>query len=78
MLRRDFLSASSLLMGMSSASLASAAPIVAAKGAGTAKNILDYNAISDGKTLNTKAIQRAIDDVFQSGLRGNAFGHGNW
>ena len=41
--------------------------MIAAKGAGTAKNILDYNAIPDGKTLNTKAIQRAIDEAFQAG-----------
>jgi len=54
-------------MGMSSASLAAAAPMITVKGAGTAKNILDYNAIPDGKTLNTKAIQRAIDEVFQAG-----------
>lgn len=67
MLRRDFLSASSLVMGMSSASLVSAAPLMTAHGVGTAKNILDYNAIPDGKTLNTKAIQRAIDEVFQAG-----------
>jgi polygalacturonase len=67
MLRRDFLSASSLLVGISSASLAAAQPMNTAKGAGTAKNILEYNAIPDGKTLNTLAIQRAIDEVFQAG-----------
>lgn len=32
-----------------------------------AKSILDYGAKPDGKTMNTKAIQRAIDDVFQAG-----------
>lgn len=61
MLRRDFLSASSLLMGVSAAGLGSAAPIAAAK------NILDYGAKPDGKSLNTSAIQRAIDDAFQAG-----------
>lgn len=30
-------------------------------------NILDYGAIADGKTLNTKAIQKAIDDCHANG-----------
>lgn len=30
-------------------------------------NILDYGAIADGKTLNTKAVQKAIDDCSASG-----------
>lgn len=30
-------------------------------------NILDYGAVSDGKTLNTKAVQKAIDDCSNSG-----------
>ncbi len=38
-----------------------------AKNSGTTKNILDYGAIPDGKTLNTAAIQRAIDDTFRTG-----------
>lgn len=67
MLRRDFLSASSLVMGMSSTGIASAAPIMAAGSATTFKNILDYGAMPDGKTLNTNAIQRAIDYVHDAG-----------
>ncbi|MEW6235358.1 MAG: glycosyl hydrolase family 28 protein, partial [Candidatus Omnitrophota bacterium] len=30
-------------------------------------NILDYGAVADGKTLNTQAIQSAIDDAAQAG-----------
>jgi polygalacturonase len=60
-------------MGLSAAGLGSATPMMAAqsaeltKGKGTAKNILDYGAVPNGKTLNTKAIQRAIDDVSRAG-----------
>lgn len=61
MLRRDFLSASTLALGLSATGVGSAAPLLAAK------SILDYRAVSDGKTLNTKAIQRAIDDVYRAG-----------
>jgi polygalacturonase len=61
MLRRDFLSASSLALGFSVPRVGSAAPQSAAK------SILDYGAVADGKTLNTKAIQRAIDAVFRAG-----------
>jgi len=61
MLRRDFLSASSLALGFSTAGLGSAAPLLAAK------SILDYGAVPDGKTMNTQAIQRAIDTVFRAG-----------
>lgn len=61
MLRREFLSASSLAIAVSATGVGSAAPMV------TAKSILDYGARPDGKTMNTKAIQRAIDDVFQAG-----------
>lgn len=61
MLRRDFLRSSSLVAGLSAAGIGSAAPLSAAK------NILDYGASPDGKTNCTKAIQRAIDEVFQAG-----------
>ena len=61
MLRRDFLSASSLTLGFSAAGVGSAAPLLAAR------SLLDYGAVPDGKTLNTKAIQRAIDTVFRAG-----------
>ena len=61
MLRRDFLSGSSLALGFSAAGVGSAAPLLAAK------SILDYGAVPDGKTMNTKSIQRAIDAVFAAG-----------
>ncbi|HEX4030633.1 MAG TPA: glycosyl hydrolase family 28 protein [Terracidiphilus sp.] len=61
MLRRDFLSASPLVMGLATAGVGSASPLKAAK------SILDYGARPGGKKLNTKAIQRAIDDVFTAG-----------
>jgi polygalacturonase len=61
MLRRDFLSVSSMAMAVSATGVGSAAPLLAAK------SVLDYGAKPDGKTLNTKSIQRAIDEVFQAG-----------
>jgi len=61
MLRRDFLSGSSLAMAVSATGIGSAAPILAAK------TIVDYGAKPDGKTMCTRAIQRAIDEVFQAG-----------
>ncbi len=61
MLRRDFLSGSPLAMSMAATGVGLAAPIM------TAKSILDYGAKPDGKTLASRAIQRAIDDVFQAG-----------
>lgn len=67
MLRRDFLSASSIALGMSATGIASTAPLVTAKGVGATRSILDYGAVPDGKTMNTRAIQRAIDETFQSG-----------
>lgn len=61
MLRRDFLS-----------TLPFALSVVAARHgfsqlAPASKSVLDYGAKPDGKTLNTLAIQRAIDDVFRAG-----------
>ena len=61
MLRRDFLVQSSL-----------AAAINASRGAfawarDATKSILDYGALPDGRTMNTRAIQRAIDDSFGNG-----------
>ena len=61
MLRRDFLS-----------TLPFALSVVAARRgfsqlAPASKSVLDYGAKPDGKTLNTLAIQRAIDDVFRAG-----------
>ena len=61
MLRREFLSASSIALGVSATGIGSAAPLRAAK------SILDYGALPGGKTLNTKSIQRAIDEVYQAG-----------
>lgn len=48
-------------MAVSATGVGSAAPLLAAK------SILDYGARPDGKTMNTNAIQRAIDEVFQAG-----------
>ena len=60
MLRRDFVSAALALsvhaVGGQLNTLISGA-----------RSVLDYGAKPDGKTLNTKSIQRAIDDAFQSG-----------
>ncbi len=61
MRRRDFLSAFSLAAGLV------VSRRVYASGALVSKSILDYGAKPDGKTLNSKAIQRAIDDVFRAG-----------
>jgi polygalacturonase len=61
MLRRHFLAASPVVIGVAAAGVGSAAPLNAAK------SILDSGAVPDGKTLNTRAIQRAIDEVFAAG-----------
>jgi hypothetical protein len=60
MLRREFLSTSSFALGF-------ALPGTGFGAIPSAKSILDYGAVADGKTLNTKAIQRAIDDAFKAG-----------
>lgn len=60
MLRRDFLSASSLALGLSVPGVGSAAPLL------VAKSIFNYGALPDGKTLNTRSIQRTPSQ--QSGL----------
>jgi polygalacturonase len=60
MLRRQFLSTLPIAAGMVVARRGFAAPI-------QAKSILEYGAKPNGRTLNTNAIQRAIDDVFEAG-----------
>ena len=60
MLRRDFVSAALAL------SVDAVRGQLNMPGAG-ARSVLDYGAKPDGRTLNTKSIQRAIDDAFQSG-----------
>lgn len=62
MLRREFLSITPAAMGLATARLSAAGVPVA-----QAKSILDYGAEPDGKTLNTTAVQRAINDAFQAG-----------
>ncbi len=61
MQRRDFLSVSALTIGAGARGTGSSEPFP------WAKSVIDYGAKPDGKTLNTKAIQRAIDDVFNAG-----------
>jgi polygalacturonase len=61
MLRRDFLSVSALAIGATTGGTGSSGPFSGAK------SILDYGAKPDGKTLNTKVIQRAIDEANGAG-----------
>jgi len=61
MRRRDFLSTFPVVAGVALVGNGFAAP------APSSKNILQYGAKPDGKTLNTRAIQRAIDDASQAG-----------
>jgi len=60
MLRRDFLASMSCAAGLALARYGFTEPP-------KTKNILEYGAKPDGRTLNTAAIQRAIDDVSRSG-----------
>lgn len=57
MLRREFLSGSSLALGLAAAG---ASPQVT-------KSVVDYGARPDGKNLSTASIQRAIDDAAERG-----------
>ena len=61
MLRRDFLSVSAFAL---TGNVAGSGP---SQVTGALKSILDYGAKPDGKTLNTSAIQRMIDDVSNAG-----------
>ncbi len=61
MLRRNFLVQSSIAVAIN----ASRSAFAWARDA--TKSILDYGALPDGRTMNTRAIQRAIDDMFLKG-----------
>jgi polygalacturonase len=61
MLRRAFLSTFPLALGVA------AARNGFSQLAQATRSILEYGAKSDGRTLNTRAIQSAIDDIFRSG-----------
>lgn len=61
MLRREFLSTLPVLAGV----VALDQPLLFASA--SSRNILEYGAKPDGRTLNSQAIQRAIDDVSKSG-----------
>lgn len=61
MLRRDFLASGSIAAGLAAATGRFAWPLEATK------SIVDYGARPDGRTMNTRAIQRAIDDAAQAG-----------
>src|SRR6059058_3982141 len=61
MRRRDFLSTFSVVAGLAASRHIYGLPV------SPSKSILEYGAKPDGKTLNSSAIQRAIDDVFHAG-----------
>jgi polygalacturonase len=61
MLRREFLFVSHCALGIALSRNGFAALLQAMK------NVLDYGATPDGKTMNTASIQRAIDDAFRTG-----------
>ena len=61
MLRRNFLASSSLALGLAAVRSRLAWPL------DSVKSILDYGARADGRSLNTRAIQRAIDDAAKAG-----------
>lgn len=61
MLRRDFLVQSSLTAAVNASRYAFRWTRLATK------SILDYGAVPDGRTMNSRAIQRAIDDASGSG-----------
>src|SRR5271156_1985737 len=71
MLRRDFLIASPKVAGFASLAGVGFRPVLLrAQSGGSvpgAKNILDYGAKPNGKSLCTSAIQRAIDEVSGAG-----------
>jgi len=41
-------------------------------------NVSDYGALGDGRTVNTKTIQKAIDDCHESGGGKVLFSNGNY
>ena len=61
MLRREFLSSLSFVLGSATSRRGFGLPDQAVK------SILDYGAKPDGRTMNTSSIQRAIDETFQAG-----------
>ncbi|MGB6830035.1 MAG: glycosyl hydrolase family 28 protein [Terracidiphilus sp.] len=63
MLRRDFLRLASMTLTLGSPGT----KLVGQGQTSNIKNVLDYGVKPDGRTLNTRAIQRVIDDVFQGG-----------
>jgi len=71
MLRRDFLIASPKIAGFASLAGIGLRPFLLMARTDAppqgAKNILDYGVRPDGKSLSTKAIQRAVDEVSAAG-----------